>query len=63
MGWGSKVDPATGRKKRETGGMKRNQANREEGRNSGGIRRQNGAPAERRVDYRRRQVTLRQRRP
>ena len=48
------INTATGRNKREMGGILKKRGTGDQG---GGIRRQNGKPAERRVDWRRRQAT------
>jgi hypothetical protein len=60
----SRIDPGTGRSKRETGGMirrrDRNAGIRADGMlpaEGGGIRRQNGRPAESRAEWRRREAT------
>ena len=58
------IDPGTGRNKREVGGIIKRHARRDEIRadgmlpaEGGGIRRQNGRPAESRAEWRRREAT------
>lgn len=64
FGKGSHIDPGTGRNKREVGGIikrhERRDALRADGMlpaEGGGIRRQNGRPAESRAEWRRREAT------
>jgi hypothetical protein len=61
---GSHIDPGTGRNKRETGSFIKRHAKRDEIRadgmlpaEGGGIRRQDGRPAESRIEWRQREAT------
>lgn len=53
------VNTATGRNKREVGGMLRNERNRAKNGRSGAIKRWDGKPAESRAGWRRRNKTRR----